>query len=219
MEKATLRCLPMMQNLQRSSLQYLIPDGVLLLCTVWRPRSLMCPRRMCQSHVAFSFSVAAKASPTIMLPIILYKLAIRSPLRIVIVPMVTLIPPSEPENLHPWASKTLIERRFFLRSGIWCMFVSVQICLSNILIRCCQCQLSCTRRHCASGQSLHQKTSMYWTTLILGTCSMYILSQVNKHLSTFSFLTELSRHQMILICFFDNTGLFLLSTSASCRYT
>jgi len=31
-KKATLRCLPMIQNLQRSSLQYLIPGRAPLLC-------------------------------------------------------------------------------------------------------------------------------------------------------------------------------------------
>jgi len=48
-EKATLCYLPIMQNLQRSSLQYLIPGKALILCRTWRPRSLMCPRRLCQS--------------------------------------------------------------------------------------------------------------------------------------------------------------------------
>ena len=60
----------------------LITSRALLLCRAWRPRSLMCPRRMCQSLVVSS-SVAAKASPIIMLHVTLYKFVVRSPLRIV----------------------------------------------------------------------------------------------------------------------------------------
>jgi len=67
-EKATLRCLTMVKNLQRSTLQYLIPGRALFLCRVWKLRTLVCPRRMCQSLVV-SFSVGADASPTIMLPV------------------------------------------------------------------------------------------------------------------------------------------------------
>jgi len=116
-EKATLRCLSMMQNLQRLSLKYLILGIALFLCRVWRPHSLMCPRRMCQSLVVSSFSVAAEASLTIMLPVNLYKFAVRSLLRIIMEPLVTLTP-TAPENLYPRASKAPNKRRFFFKSGM-----------------------------------------------------------------------------------------------------
>jgi len=54
---------------------------------------------MCQSLVLSSFSVAAEVSPTIMLHVNLYKFVVRSLLRIIIEPLVTLIPPFAPENL------------------------------------------------------------------------------------------------------------------------
>ena len=109
-EKAALRCLPRMQNLQRSSLQCLTYGRALLLCRAWRPRSLMCPRHMCQSLIVSSFFVVAEASPIIMLPVNLYKFAIRSLWRIVMEPLITLIPSSAPENLYPQASKAPNER-------------------------------------------------------------------------------------------------------------
>jgi len=81
--KVTLDCLPLMKNLHKLSLQYLMPGRTPLLCRSRRPRSLMCPRCICQSLVASSFSVAAEASPIIMLLITLYKFVVRSALRTV----------------------------------------------------------------------------------------------------------------------------------------
>ena len=133
-EKATLRYLPKMYNLQRSSLQYLTSGRALLLCRTWRPRSLMCPRRMCQSLIVSSFYVAAEASPIIMLPVNLYKFVVRSLLRIIIKPLVTLIAPSVPENLYPRAFKAPNGRRFFCKFGTCRTFVRVRTCPSNILI-------------------------------------------------------------------------------------
>ena len=62
-------------------------------------------------------------------------LVFRSPLRIIIEPLVTLIPPSAPENLYLRASKAPNERRFFFKSGTCRTFVRVQTCPSNILIQ------------------------------------------------------------------------------------
>jgi len=134
-EKDTPRCQPMMQNLQKLSLQYLIPDKAPLLCRIWRPRSLMCPIHMCQSLVVFFFSVIAKVSPIIALSIIFYKFANQSSLRIIIEPLITLIPPSIPENLHFWVFKAPNERRFFLKSRTSRTFMRVQTCPSNIFIQ------------------------------------------------------------------------------------
>ena len=131
-EKATLRCLLIMQNLQRSSLHYLIPSRAFLLCRTWRPRSLKCPRCICQSLVVSFFSVVGEASPIIMLHVNLYKFVVRFPLRIVMKPLVTLIASSAPENLYPRASN---ERRFFFKFETCRTFVRVRICPSNILIR------------------------------------------------------------------------------------
>jgi len=131
-KKATLRCLPIMQNLQRSSLQYLIPGRALLLCRAWRPRSLMCLRHMCQSLVVSS--VAVEASLIMMFPVNLYKFVVCSPLRIVMEPLVILITPSAPENLYPRAFKAPNKRRFF-KSGTCWTFVRVRTCPSNILTR------------------------------------------------------------------------------------
>ena len=72
---------------------------------------------MCQNLIVSSF-VAAEVSPTIMLPVNLYKFSVRSPLRIVIEPLVTLIPPSIPENLYPRASKAPNERRVFFIQNV-----------------------------------------------------------------------------------------------------
>jgi len=83
----------------------LIFARTLLLCRTWKPHSLVCPRRMCQSLVVSSFSIAVEASPIIMLLVNLYKFSVPSPLRIIIEPLVTLIPPSAPENLYPRAFK------------------------------------------------------------------------------------------------------------------
>ena len=66
----------------------------------------MCTRCMCQSLVLSSFSVASEAFP---LPVNLYKSAVRSLLRIIMELLVTLIPPSAPENLYPRASKATRE--------------------------------------------------------------------------------------------------------------
>jgi len=85
--------------------------------------------------VLSSFSVAAEASPTIMLPVNLYKFDVHSPLRIIMEPLVTLIPPSAPENLYPRASKAPNERIFFFKSGTCWTFVKVQTCPSNIPIQ------------------------------------------------------------------------------------
>jgi len=95
----------------------------------------MYPRRVCQNLVVSSFSVAAEASPTIMLSVNLYKFVVRFPLRIVMEPLITLIPPSTPENLYPRASKAPNERRFFFKFGTCRTFVRVQTSASNILIR------------------------------------------------------------------------------------
>ena len=85
--KTTLDYLPIMQNLHRLSLRCLIPDGTSLLCRARKPRSLMCPRRMCQSLVMSSI---AKASPITTLLITLYEFAIHSALRTAMEPLVTL---------------------------------------------------------------------------------------------------------------------------------
>jgi len=96
----------------------------------------MCPRHMCQSLVVSSFSITAEASPIIMLPVNLYKFVVRSHLRIVMDPLVTLIAPtSPPENLYPRAFKTPNESRFFFESETCRTLVRVRTCPSNILIR------------------------------------------------------------------------------------
>src|SRR3954468_24251219 len=64
-ENETLRCLPSMQNSQRSSLQDFIPDSAPFLCRSCRPLSLMCPRCICHSLVVSSSSVETEASPAI----------------------------------------------------------------------------------------------------------------------------------------------------------
>ena len=69
---------------------------------------------MCQSLIASPFSVAAEVSPIIMLHVNLYKFVIRSPLRIIIEPLVTLIPPSAPENLYPRTSKAPMRENSYL---------------------------------------------------------------------------------------------------------
>jgi len=50
-----------------------------------------------------------------MLPVNLYKFDVYSHLRIIMERLVTLIPPSVPENLYPRASKAPHERRFFFK--------------------------------------------------------------------------------------------------------
>ena len=151
-EKDTLYCLPMMQNLQRSSLQYWILGRAPLLCRTWRPRLLMCPRRMCLSPVASSFFVAAEASPIIMFQVILYRFAICSFLRVIMEPLVTLTCPTIFENLHPWDFKTPSERRF--------LFLNLERDAGSIRFEAVhqtssygrwQCQLFCTRHHYPSG--------------------------------------------------------------------
>jgi len=69
-----------------------------------------------------------------MFHVILHKFVVRSPLRIVMEPLVTLIPPSVTENLYLQAFKAPNKRRFFLKSETWCTFIRVQTCPSNILI-------------------------------------------------------------------------------------
>ena len=92
----------------------------------------MCPRCMCQSLVVSS--VATEASPTMMLPIILYKFVVCSPLRIVKEPLVTLTP-----HLHlrtcTLELPKLPTREFFLGSETCPTFVRVHTYPSNILIQ------------------------------------------------------------------------------------
>ena len=95
----------------------------------------MCPRRMCQSLVVSSFSVAPEASGTIMISVNLYKFVVCSSLRIIMELLVTLISPSAPDNLYSQASKAPNERKFFFKSGTCRTLVRVQSCSSNILIQ------------------------------------------------------------------------------------
>jgi len=73
--------------------------------------------------ISTPFSAAAEASLIIIFFVNLYKFDVRSPLRIVMKPLVTLIAPSAPENLYPRASKAPNERRFFLKSETYQTFV------------------------------------------------------------------------------------------------
>jgi len=103
---------------------------------LWRartPRSLMCPRHMCQS-LAVS-SVATEASQITTLPITLHKFVVRYALRTVTKPLVALRALSVSVNLYPWAFKASNERRFFLRSGTCLTSLSVHTRSSNIFMR------------------------------------------------------------------------------------
>ena len=113
----------------------LIPGRALILCRTWRPRSLMCPRRLCQSLIVFSFSIIAEASPIVMHHVNLYKFIVRSPLKIITEPLVTLIALFAPENLYPQTFKAPNERRFFFKFGTYRTLMRVRTCPSNILIR------------------------------------------------------------------------------------
>jgi len=172
----------------------------------------MCPRCMCQSLVISSFSVAAEASPIIMLLVNLYNFDVRSPLRIVMEPLVTLIPPSAPENLYPRASKAPNERRFFFKSETCRTFVGFKPIHQTSSYKCCRCQQSYTQYRFPSGQSLHHKACKYWTTLFLGTCGMCTPSQVTKHLSIYLSLTQPSRYHMNTHLLLRQPGLIWLST-------
>ena len=172
-EKATIHCLPIMQNLQRSSLWYLIPGRALLLCRTWRPCSLICPRNMCQSLVVSSFSVAAEVSLTIMLSVNLYKFAIHSPLRIVIEPLVTLITPSAIENLYLRAFKRLPTREdFSLNQEYVKPSWGFELVHQTSSCRCCRFRQSYIWNRFPSGLSLHHEACKHWTTLFLCTYGM-----------------------------------------------
>ena len=145
--KTTFDCLPMMQNLHRSSMQCLIPSRTHLLCRTRRPRSLMCPRLMCQSLIVFSFYVIMEASPITTLPITLYKFIVRSVLRTVIEPLLIFRAPSVLEDLYSWPSKTLNERRFFLRSETYLMFLMFASVCQTSSCENCLFQLSCMHHH------------------------------------------------------------------------
>ena len=139
---------------------------------------------MCQSLVVSSFSVAAEALPTIMLSINFYKFAGRSPLRIVMEPLVILIPPSALENLYPRASN---ERRFFFKFETCRTFVRVRICPLNILIQ----MLPIPTVFVVFHQDRASIIKLVSTEplLFLGTCDMCTPSQVTKHISIYLFPT------------------------------
>jgi len=132
--KATLDYPPMMQNLHRLSLQCLILGRTPLQCRARTLRSLICPRRMCQSLV-MSFSVAMEASLITMLSITLYKFIVRSTLRTVMELLVTFRASSVSENLHPWASKASNKKKIFLRSGACITSLSILTCPLNIFMQ------------------------------------------------------------------------------------
>jgi len=58
-EKATLRCLPMMQNLQRSSLQYLIPDKA-PFCVGLEDLARSCVQDACAKTLQYPFLLLLK---------------------------------------------------------------------------------------------------------------------------------------------------------------
>jgi len=154
----------------------------------------MCPRRMCQS-LAVSFSVTAETSPTMMLSIILCKFAVRSPLRIVMEPLVILI-----LHLHMRTCALELPK---LSTREDCSldperdkFMRARTCPSNILMRMLPMPTILHTTSLPIKTEPPSKDLYVLSTLFLGTCGMCTPSQVTKYLSTFPFLTELSRHHI-----------------------
>ena len=126
----------------------------------------------------------------------LYKFVVRSSLRIIIEPLITLIPPSTLETCTLELPKLPTREDSFLNlEHVECSW-GFELVHQTSSYGCYRCQQSCTRHHYPSGQSLHHKTCKYWTTFFLNTCGMCTPNQVTKHLNIYLFLTQPSRHHM-----------------------